>query len=72
MTEGDKAICAEMTRMIITDVMEDHIKNCPHHRAFLISKARVIGILVGVVAASSITSGGMTAIVIKIMANIAG
>ena len=67
LSDGDKAECMEISRAIVKEVLKEHIESCPHHRAFLISKARVIGIISGVIAASGITSGAVTAIIVKLI-----
>jgi hypothetical protein len=66
LTDGDKAECKEIAREIVQEVLKDHIRTCPHHAAFEITKAKVIGIMIGVIFASGITSSAMAAIIMKI------
>lgn len=66
LTTGDKAEYKEIAREIIKEVLQEHIRFCPHHAAFELSKARVLGIIIGVVLASGVTSSTVAAIVIKL------
>lgn len=67
MDAGLEAECKEIAREIIKEVLKEHVKTCPHHQDYLISKARVFGIIIGVVFASGISSGTVVAIVMKIL-----
>jgi len=53
LTDGDRAECKEIGRVIIREVMEEHIKSCPHGQNFNILKAKIYGICIGVSAVSS-------------------
>ena len=66
MDAGDNAECKEIARVIVTEVLKDHIRTCPHHQAYLISKARVFGMIVGVVIASGVSSGTAVAVIMKV------
>ena len=66
MNAGDKAECREIGREIVTEVLKIHIKTCPHHTAFLISKARIVGIILGVVAASGVSSAAAVSLIMKV------
>ncbi len=63
MTEAE---CKVIARDIIEEVLKQHIETCPHHAAYLISKARVFGIIIGVIIASGVTSSAAAAIVFKL------
>ncbi len=65
MNAGDKAECREIGRVIVTEVLQVHINTCPHHTAYLISRARVVGIMFGVIIASGLSSGTVAAIIVK-------
>jgi len=65
LTSGDKAECKEIAREIVREVLAAHIKGCPHHQAWLVSKAKVIGIAIGVVVASGATSGTIATLIMK-------
>lgn len=67
LTEADLALCREQGREIVKEVLKEHIKSCPHHQNYLISKARVIGLFFGVVIASGVTSGTIFAIIMKVI-----
>ena len=67
MTAGDKAECKEIARTIVEEVLIRHITNCPHHQAYLVSKARTIGFVLGMIVVSDVSSGTVTAIVMKAM-----
>ena len=66
MTSGDKAECREIAREIVEAVLIQHIGSCPHHAAYKESKARVFGIIVGVILASGATSSAAAAIIFKL------
>ena len=66
MNAGDKAECKEIAREIVTEVLQVHINTCPHHTAYLISKARVFGMILGVVVASGVSSGTAVAVIMKV------
>lgn len=59
------AECKEIARDIIKEVLAEHINSCPHHQAYLVSKARAIGVMIGVVIASGVTSGTAATIILK-------
>lgn len=67
--EGDKAICAEITREIVeevsTKVMKIHLESCPHGK--LLSKTR--NLIVGACIGSSVGSGGLVLLVEKLLSN---
>ena len=64
--EGDKAICAEITREIVEEVvskvMQVHLETCPHGKMLARSKAILIGACIG----SSLGSGGLVLAIAKI------
>lgn len=66
LTEGDKAICAEITREIVeevvTNVLKVHLEACPHGKALARSRAIVIGACIG----SGLGSGGLVLAIAKI------
>ena len=61
LSEGDKAICAEMARDIIEKVIVEHIKSCPHGRSLLKFACIAFGIAIG----SGIASGGIVLAVLR-------
>ncbi len=67
MSDGDKAECMLIARTIVKEVLGEHIRSCPHHQAYLISKAKVFGLICGIIVASGVTSGTMTAVIMKIL-----
>ena len=66
LTDGDKAECKEIARVIVQEVLVVHTRTCPHHAAFELTKAKIVGIMIGVIFASGITSSAMAAIIMKI------
>ena len=66
LNDGDIAECKEIARVIVKEVLIEHIANCPHHQAFLISKAKILGIMFGAVIASGASSGVVVTIILKI------
>ena len=71
LTVKEEELIALRTDKIVTDVtgrlLATHIKNCPHHQAYLVSKARMIGLAIGIVIASGVSSGTIVTILMKIM-----
>ena len=66
MTAGDRAEYKEIARAIVSEVLRAHIESCPHHQAYLISKARIFGMIVGVIIASGVSSGTAVAVIMKV------
>ncbi len=66
LSDGDKAEYKEMARVIVKEVLAEHIANCPHHLAYLISRARLVGLTVGIIVASGVSSGTAVAIIMKV------
>ena len=66
--DGDKAICAEISREIVEEVaskvMKIHLETCPHGR--LLSKTR--NLIIGACIGSSIGSGSLVLLAGKIIA----
>ena len=67
LTEGDKAICAEMTRQIVDEVVKEvmrvHLETCPHGRLIARSKMFFIGAFFG----SGLAGGGVVLTVAKML-----
>jgi len=66
LTDGQLAQCIEASRIIIREVLTEHIKTCPHHLAFMISRAKIIGVVIGMILASGISSGTAAALIMKV------
>ena len=64
---GQIAECKEIAREIIKEVLELHVQTCPHHASYLIVKARTMGIAIGIIVASGVSSGTAVAIIMKLM-----
>jgi len=47
LTEGDKAECKEIARVIVKETLAEHINSCPHGKTILASKMFLAGICVG-------------------------
>ena len=71
LSAGDKAECKEIAREIIQEVLRVHTTNCPHHASYLIGKARIVGIISGVIiasaVASAVTSGTVVTIIMRLL-----
>jgi len=67
LTEQDRIECKEIAREIVRDVLYEHIQNCPHHQAYLINRARFIGMFLGVIAASGLSSGTVAAVLMNFL-----
>jgi len=59
LTKQDKIEIREIARSLMEEVMKEHIKCCPHHNAYLVDKAKVWGIMIGV----ALVSGGASGVV---------
>ncbi|HEG43242.1 MAG TPA: hypothetical protein ENH94_04245 [Phycisphaerales bacterium] len=57
LNDGDKAECKEIAREIVKEVLVEHVKLCPHGQFLRIAKARIIGILIGVIVGTGGISG---------------
>ena len=66
MTYQEKAEIREISREIVKEVLREHIKTCPHHQLFLITKAKFIGIAIGIIIASGVTSGTAASMAVKL------
>ena len=66
LTEGDKAQCMEIARAIIKEVLDEHVKSCPHGFSLNMLKAKFIGVCIGV----GVVSSGISAVVLKIFTGI--
>jgi len=53
LTDGDKAECKEIARVIVSEVLIQHIGSCPHGRKLLNTTFLLIGVCIG----SGIASG---------------
>ena len=62
LTDGDKAECKEIARVIIQEVLIEHIKSCPHGRTILASKMLLVGICIG----SGFASGGIVVAMVRL------
>ena len=57
LNDGDKAECKEIAREIVKEVLVEHVKMCPHGQFLRMAKARLIGIVIGVVVGTGSVSG---------------
>ena len=61
LTNGDKAVCQQIAREIVKEVLADHIKLCPYGRSLL----KFICVAIGIALGSGIVGGGINAAVLK-------
>jgi len=61
LSEGDKAVCGEIAREIIEQVLDQHIKLCPWGRNILRFKWVAVGLMIG----SGAAGGGATVVLLK-------
>ncbi len=78
-TEADKALCGKIAGEVMKEVMQVHIKDCPHHAAYEVDqkllantrkiKTRMLAIVlpIGVIFGSALAAGGTSAVVIKML-----
>ncbi len=64
-----EAECKIIAIGIVKETLREHVKTCPWHQAFLITKARIAGVIFGIVLASGVTSGTVFAIAMKMIGN---
>ena len=67
LTQGQIAECQQIGGAIAKEVLKEHIRSCPHHQAYLVSKARFVGLLIGIIVASGVSSGTVVMIVLQTM-----
>lgn len=65
LTEGDKAECKEIARVIVKEVLVEHVAACPHGLLLMRKKAVFIGICIGVSIGSGVGSTGIMMLLIK-------
>jgi hypothetical protein len=63
LTDGDKAECKEIARIIVKEVIVEHILSCPHGKTLLASKMLMIGISIG----SGFAGGGLALALAKLI-----
>jgi len=68
LTDQDKIECKQLAGEIIKEVLVEHIQTCPHHQAYLVTRARIVGIITGAILASGVTSGTLAAVIMKFFA----
>lgn len=66
LSNGDKAICAQIAGEVVEKVLEAHIKACPHGIKLRIDKAYIIGICIG----SGLAGGSIGAAVTQLIERI--
>ena len=64
LNDGDKAECKEIARVIIKEVLTEHIAACPHGKTILASKMLLVGMCVG----SGLASGGVVYALVRLVA----
>lgn len=65
LTEGDKAMCAEIAREIVKEVLKEHIASCPHGMTLMKSKSFIIGCIFASGICGGLGGGGLVAIILK-------
>lgn len=63
LTEGDKAEIKEIARLIVKEVLKEHIASCPHGKTLLKSRMFLMGVCIG----SGFAGGGFALAVSKII-----
>ena len=61
LTEGDKAICRDIAREIVQEVLAIHVSTCPHGRTMF----KMIWMSIGIAVGSGIAGGSVAVAVIK-------
>jgi hypothetical protein len=65
MTDADKNDCKEIARMIVREVMVEHIASCPHGQGVNVFKAKVYGLAIGIGIASGLGTGASVSAIIN-------
>lgn len=63
LSEDEKNTCKEIARVIVKEVLVEHIASCPHGKAILASKMFMMGLCIG----SGFAGGGLALAVAKII-----
>ena len=61
LTDGDKALCVELARAIIKEVLSEHIKVCPHGQTLNMMRAKFFGVCIGI----GVASGGVVSAIMQ-------
>ena len=67
LTQQDKIEIDQRAGRIVERVLTRHVETCPHHQSYLISRARVVGVMIGVILASGATSGTVATLILKFL-----
>ncbi len=62
LTEQDKIQCAAIAGEVIKEVIQYHIQSCPHGKSLMVSRAMVVGMMVG----CGLAGGGVGALLFKL------
>jgi len=68
LTEGDKAECKEIARIIINEVIKYHIESCPHGKVILKNRMFLIGCVIGASIGGGAGGAGVVMAFIRIFA----
>ncbi len=63
LSDGDKAICMEIARQIIKEVLVSHIDSCPYGKAIVASRVFLAGLCLG----SGLAGGGIVLGAVKLL-----
>jgi hypothetical protein len=66
LTDGDKAECKEIARVIVQEVLLQHTESCPHGKKLLQAKSLLVGIGIGIGAVGASTGIGIFTIIQKL------
>ena len=59
LTDGDKALCMEIARVIVKESLKEHINSCPHGKMLVKNKMFLIGCTVGISLTGGIGGAGL-------------
>jgi len=65
LSEGDKAMCAEIAREIIEKIIDKHVESCPHGMTIMKSKWFIVGCIISAGICGGLGGGGLVAILLK-------
>ena len=65
LTDGDKAECKEIARVIVKEVLTEHIGACPFGKRQIRDRALLVGTCIG----SGLGSGGILFAILKYVTN---
>ena len=70
LTDGDKAMCMEIARIINQEALCEHIKSCPHGQMLVKNKMFLIGCTVGISLSGGIGGASIVLLFAKVFTGV--